>query len=189
MGLLAHRCGHHAAKEIIVIGDGATWIWYMLQRCLFPGAIQILRLLCMHVSNIAQGSRSLHVRQQGTDAGKKWQKERQLELRDNGANTCSPLPLQRGRPTRMDDQDVQRTQCLSTFTENAKRMLYKTYIEKGYHIGSGVVEATAKHVVVQRLDQAGMHWRPDTADAIVALRSNKRSTNPTSLQPYLAMAA
>lgn len=183
LGLLAHRCGHHAAKEVVVIGDGAVWIWYMFAR-LFPGAIQILDFYhaCEHIAMVAEAMFG-----KGTETGKKWQKQRQVELRNNGAGLVVAA-IEAWIPSTEDGQDVQRTQ-VKYFTDNAKRMLYKTYAEKGYHIGSGVVEAACKHVVVQRLDQAGMHWRTDTADAIVTLRSNKRSTNPTGLQPYLAMTA
>ncbi|MFM9785993.1 ISKra4 family transposase, partial [Streptomyces scabiei] len=73
------------------------------------------------------------------------------------------------------------------FADNAERMRYKTYLQRGYQIVSGVVEATCKHVVHQRLDQAGMHWRAATAEAIVALRANQLSTCPTDLRPHLAM--
>ena len=137
---------------------------------------------CEHIAMVAEAMFG-----RGTDDGKKWQKERQTELRNNGASSVVAA-IEAWMPSTVEHMDIKRTQ-VKYFTENAKRMLYKTYEQKGYHIGSGVVEATCKHVVVQRLDQAGMHWRPETADAIVALRSNKRSTNPTGLQPYLAMTA
>ena len=68
-------------------------------------------------------------------------------------------------------------------------MRYKTFLKAGYHIGSGVVEATCKHVVAQRLDQAGMHWGQETAEAIVALRATQLSTCPTDLRPYCVMSA
>ena len=183
LGLLAHRAGHHAAKEVVVLGDGAIWIWLMFAR-LFPGALQILDFYhaCVHVALVAEAMFG-----KGTDLGTKWQKERQAELRDNGVN-CVIAAIDAWTPNVEEAQEIKRTQ-MNYFTENAERMRYKTYLEKGYHIGSGVVESTCKHVVAQRLDQAGMHWRPETADAILALRANKRCTTPADLKPYLAMAA
>lgn len=68
-------------------------------------------------------------------------------------------------------------------------MRYQTYLQKGYQIGSGVVEATCKHGVYQRLDQAGMHGGLPTAEAIVALRAAQLSTKPTYLRPHFAMVA
>lgn len=64
-----------------------------------------------------------------------------------------------------------RQSTYAYFASNAERMRYQTFLERGYHIGSGVVEATCKHVVAQRLDQAGMHWRQESAEAILALRA------------------
>jgi hypothetical protein len=123
----------------------------------------------------------------GTDAGKKWQHERQADLRNNGVSDVIAA-IAAWTPSTEDGQEVKRTQE-KYFTENADRMRYKTYTEKGYHIGSGVVESSCKHIVAQRVDQAGMHWRQGTADAILALRANKRCTTPVNLKPYLAMAA
>lgn len=183
LGLLAHRAGHHAAKEVVLLGDGAIWIWYMFAR-LFPGAIQILDFYhaCDHLSLVAEAMFG-----KGTDAGKKWQHERQADLRNNGVSDVIAA-IAAWTPSTEDGQEVKRTQE-KYFTENADRMRYKTYTEKGYHIGSGVVESSCKHIVAQRVDQAGMHWRQGTADAILALRANKRCTTPVNLKPYLAMAA
>lgn len=183
LGLLAHRAGHHAAKEVVLLGDGAIWIWYMFAR-LFPGAIQILDFFhaCDHLSLVAEAMFG-----KGTDAGKKWQKERQAELKGNYVSLVIAA-ITAWMPSTDTGEEVKRTQT-KYFTENAERMRYKTYVEKGYHIGSGVVESTCKHVVTQRVDQAGMHWRTGTADAIIALRANKRCTSPVDLKPYLAMTA
>jgi len=75
------------------------------------------------------------------------------------------------------------------FSNNAARMRYQSFLEKGYHIGSGVVEATCKHVVAQRLDQAGMHWRQESAEAIVALRAAQLCSHPPDLRPHCALPA
>ena len=59
---------------------------------------------------------------------------------------------------------------ITYFTNNKGRMQYNQYREKGYHIGSGTVESACKHVVGQRLKQAGMTWSIEGADAIIQLR-------------------
>jgi hypothetical protein len=70
------------------------------------------------------------------------------------------------------------------FARNAERLRYRSYLAAGYQIGSGVMEAACKTVAHQRLDQAGMHWRVETADAVVALRANQLSHSPRDLRPY-----
>jgi hypothetical protein len=46
----------------------------------------------------------------------------------------------------------------------------------GLFVGSGVVEASCKSVIGQRLKQAGMHWTASGAGAIIALRCQEASS-------------
>ena len=41
LATLAHSCGYGFAKERVVIGDGAAWIWRLAGKH-FPGALQIV---------------------------------------------------------------------------------------------------------------------------------------------------
>jgi hypothetical protein len=183
LGTLAHRCGYHAAKEVIVLGDGALWIWYLFGRQ-FPGAIQILDFYhaCEHLAKVANAMYG-----KDTDLSRQWQKARQADLKANGVAEVVKS-IQDWPPSTPEQAEIRRIES-AYFADNAKRMHYQTYLEKGYQIGSGVVEATCKHVVHQRLDQAGMHWREASAEAIVTLRAAQLSTCPTDLRPHLRMAA
>ena len=67
-------------------------------------------------------------------------------------------------------------------------MRYKTFLKHGDQIATGVMEAACKQVVHQRLDQVGMHWRPETAEAFVALRAAVLSSAPPDLRPFCRMA-
>jgi hypothetical protein len=55
-------------------------------------------------------------------------------------------------------------------------MRYHWSRSRGLFVGSGVVEASCKTIVGQRLKQAGMHWTQDGADAIIALRCKEASS-------------
>ena len=74
------------------------------------------------------------------------------------------------------------------FTRNAERMRYGSFLKHGYQIATGVMEAACKQVVHQRLDQVGMHWRQETAEAFVALRAAVLSSSPPDLRPYCRMS-
>lgn len=54
---------------------------------------------------------------------------------------------------------------------NRTRMRYDDYLAKGYPIGSGVVEGACRHLVKDRLERAGMRWRPEGAQAMLDLRA------------------
>jgi hypothetical protein len=65
---------------------------------------------------------------------------------------------------------------LGCFLNNAPRMRYRWFRSRGLFAGSGVVEASCKTIVGQRLKQAGMHWTVAGADAIIALRCKEASS-------------
>jgi hypothetical protein len=61
--------------------------------------------------------------------------------------------------------------CLNYFTAHSEYMKYDEYLAAGYPIGSGVVEGACRHLVKDRMEQAGMRWRIAGAQAILSLRA------------------
>ena len=45
------------------------------------------------------------------------------------------------------------------------------YLAKGYPIGSGVVEGACRHLVKDRMEQTGMRWEVEGAQAVLSLRA------------------
>jgi hypothetical protein len=52
-----------------------------------------------------------------------------------------------------------------------------------------VIEATFKHMVAQRVDQAGMHLSKEAAEAVLTLRGALLSTRQPDLTPYCSLLA
>jgi hypothetical protein len=52
------------------------------------------------------------------------------------------------------------------FATNANRMRYPEFLEKGFFVGSGVVEAGCKSVIGSRLKRSGVFWTFRGANAI-----------------------
>ena len=61
--------------------------------------------------------------------------------------------------------------CLMYFEVQCEYMKYDEYLAAGYPIGSGVVEGACRHLVKDRMEQAGMRWRIAGAQAILGLRA------------------
>lgn len=182
-GMLAHEHGQHRAKECIALGDGALWIWPVVaQHC--PGAVEIVDFwhASQHLWVVANAQFGAE-----TSAGKAWVTARQAELQQDKVGAVLRA-IAAWKPATVEHRKRRRTE-FRFFRHNAERMRYGTFLQKGYHIGSGVVEAGCRQVICQRLDQAGMHWRPENADAILALRAAFLSTHPPDLRPYCAMPA
>ena len=62
-------------------------------------------------------------------------------------------------------------EVIGYFRSNRKFMQYHRYLAAGYPIGSGVAEGACGHLVKDRMEQAGMRWRVDGAQAILSLRA------------------
>jgi hypothetical protein len=183
LGALAHEHGHHWAKEVIVLGDGAVWIWRLAAKQ-FPTAIQIVDFIhaTEHLYAVARERFGAE-----TKAAHEWVKARQGELKRDEVEAVVKA-IEAWEVSGAGERELKERER-GYFAGNAERMRYGTYEKQGYHIGSGVVEAGCKQVVGQRLDQAGMHWRQESAEAIVGLRAALLSTEAPDLRPYCAMAA
>jgi hypothetical protein len=68
----------------------------------------------------------------------------------------------------------QRTALLRAagyYRRNRSHMCYDQYLAQGWPIGTGVVEGACRHVVKDRMEQSGMRWTEDGAQAVLDLRA------------------
>jgi hypothetical protein len=160
----AMRRGFHHARTVIVLGDGAPWIWN-LAAAYFPDAIHIVDLYHARehlaaVGRLVFGSTS--------EAGKTWVTARRDELDDGDVETIIAA-IRNLSSSDPKVQDELRKEA-EYFETNKLRMCYKHFRARGFFVGSGVVEAGCKTVIGQRLKQSGMRWTVAGANAVIALR-------------------
>ncbi len=62
-------------------------------------------------------------------------------------------------------------ETLNYFRSNKHRMPYATHLERKLPIGSGVIEATCKSLVSQRMKNSGMRWGQEGGQAIITQRA------------------
>jgi hypothetical protein len=166
---LARQSGLWQAKQIVVLGDGAPWIWKRASEH-FPGAVQIVEL--SHAQeHVWQVARAVYGPQ--TLAAEVWAKEA-CELLVHGpieelAATITALPPIAPEPG--ESRSVPE-KALDYFTSNAERMRYATFRAQGMHVGSGIAEAACKTVLATRLKRCGMRWTPGGLDALLPLRTS-----------------
>jgi len=170
----ALRRGVELAKEVIFIGDGAKWIWNLCERE-FPKAIQVLDWYHA-VEHLWEAARAYFGEKSDLVTG--WVKAREGELYagrlSQVIDALRSMAEKVGAPPEgADDTDprVMLHRNVYYFTENACRMRYDEYRNRGMPIASGVVESACKHVVASRLKGPGMRWDEDGAEAILHLRS------------------
>ena len=60
---------------------------------------------------------------------------------------------------------------ITYYENNRAHMRYDEYLAAGYPICSGVAEGACRHLVKDRLEQTGMRWPVDGAQAMLHTRS------------------
>ena len=163
------RRGADHVRQLTILGDGAAWIWG-IATAKFPGATQIVDLFHAR-EHLHSLTRSLEFML--GDRRDEWLAAR-LEDLDYG-DIASIEAAVREYPLEGVKKDETEKE-LGYFLNNAPRMRYHWFRSRGLFVGSGVVEASCKTIVGQRLKQAGMHWTQDGADAIIALRCKEASS-------------
>jgi hypothetical protein len=160
----AWRRGWSSARQKVVLGDGAIWIWNLAEQH-FPSAIQIVDLYHarQHIWELAA---KLFPNDQRTR--KRWAAICIGRL-DAGKIEALVKILRQLRPDSDKlAQDVDND--ADYFERNAERMRYPKFRAQGLFVGSGVVEAGCRTVVGERLKCSGMFWSVRGANAILALR-------------------
>ena len=160
----ALRRGLRQAQKVIVLGDGAPWIWGIVTEY-FPGAIQCVDLFharqhLAELGKVVYGPKSIEAKQ--------WSDSRsdELDLSDVEAVVESMRQIE---PRDEHARDEIR-KAIDYFDKNKERMRYASFRSQGLFVGSGVMEAGCKTIVGQRLKPSGMRWTVSGANKIIALR-------------------
>lgn len=163
---LVCRCGLETAQQVVLLGDGAEWIWKHVGG-LLQEAICIVDWYHA-VEHLWTCGRALYG--EGTPRTQAWVKEYEALLGDGQVR----LILARLRA----EQAARRARCkraalqaLITYIENQDdRLAYDRFRALGLDIGSGPVEAACQHVIGARMKRAGMRWSAAGSQNTLALR-------------------
>lgn len=161
----AAQRGVMQAAEVVVVGDGAHWIWKLADEY-FPQAVQILDWY--HASQYVWAAAHA-VYGEGDTLATSWarsQLDRLWEGQVEQVISALQSHLSAGETV---------ARCLTYFREQQERMHYDEYRERGLQIGSGTIESGCKAVIGARLKQAGMIWEREGAVAVATVRAWQRS--------------
>jgi len=163
VALEAHRRGLEDAAEVVVLGDGAEWIWNLAaEHC--PTATQIVDWYHASERVWALG-RAWYG--EGTAKTRAWV-DRQLGRLAKGE---ARERVRGWRKRRCEGAAAKaRDEQATYFTNQASRMAYDRYRARGLDIGSGMVESACKLVIGAREKGPGMRWSGAGANAIAQLR-------------------
>jgi hypothetical protein len=160
----ALKRGYATARKTVFIGDGAEWIWNLVNER-FSDAVQIVDFFhaCEHLYALC---RALESNDERTKAlFKRWRRR----LKNNGLPgilqaTAERLPSLGTEARKAAEAEI------PYFETHASRMTYRTFRRKGYFIGSGAIEGACRHIVAQRAKLSGMRWSCDGVENVMAFR-------------------
>jgi hypothetical protein len=154
------RRGLAQAGSVAAVTDGAEWLQGFIDyhrpdatRILdFSHAAQHLSDLC---AALGEGDREFVAR-------------RHL-LKKEGSKDL----IEEGRKARDEREDLREalSEALPYLEKREAMMAYPDFLAAGWPIGSGSVESANKVVVEARLKGAGMHWKRENVDPMLALRN------------------
>jgi hypothetical protein len=154
------RRGVERAKEVCAIQDGAEWI---------QGFVQGHRHDALRILDFAHAADYIielaeKVREGGGHLPAKWVDGILHRLKHEGpARVLRHLSRLARHAPHIQEQ-------VNYLQKRGDLMDYPTYQQQGWPIGSGSVESSHKFVVQARLKGAGMHWKPEHVNPMLALR-------------------
>lgn len=160
----ALKRGYASARTIVFLGDGAEWIWNMVQDR-FRGAVEIVDFYhaCEHLHGLCQTLEADPAL--ATTLFQTWRRR----LQRNGLPHILREIAERALKLDPTTREIIHGQ-LRYFHTNAHRMTYRTFRRKGYFIGSGAIEGGCRHIVAQRTKLSGMRWLRNGAANVLAFR-------------------
>jgi hypothetical protein len=162
--------GAHEAKDLIVVGDGAKWIWERVDD--LCSKVDIDRTKVTEVIDWYHAVEKLH---EIAKIPAKWSQKQ----RDKWSRKAKKL-LYAGKIDELDSFIKQLAvgrrgksvrKHLKYFSRNKARMQYKTFEEAGIPCGSGAVESAIRRIVNLRLKGNAKFWIEANAEGMLLLRS------------------
>ena len=165
--------GSPALALVVVLGDGAAWIWHYAARFLTVGTVEVVEIVDLYHAWEHLGTVARAVFGAESPAATAWLTPLKAQLRDQGVAPVLAALRALAPPNAAAAEEV-RT-ALGYFTTHAARMDYPGFVARGLPIGSGAVESSCKTLIEAREKGAGMRWRRTGAQAVATLRALARS--------------
>jgi hypothetical protein len=167
--------------KLIHLADGAqdNWVFFDLEM---PYGFQLTDFY--HATEYLKDAFSAAYPKDTNKAGAKFE-EYKAVLRDEVDGVQKVLrALRYLRCQHKGNKNIEAS--VSYFTNNQHRMRYAQAKAKKFPIGSGIVEASCKTLVGQRLKRAGMSWQHNGGQGILSFRSLIKSYRFDRAWPFIA---
>jgi hypothetical protein len=158
---------------IVVLGDGADWIWHYAPRFLRIGTAEVVEIVDLYHAWEHLGTVAEAVFGRATSAALTWLEPLKNDLLAAGV---APVLAALADLTPADAHAADEVRkAIGYFTTHAARMDYPRFVARHLPIGSGAIESACKTLIEEREKGAGMRWTKEDAQAVASLRALWRS--------------
>jgi len=167
------RGGRPVWPEVVVIGDGAPWIWKLAAEH-FGRHTEIVDFYhaSEHLWTVAH---ALHAEDAAASA---WAQARVHELHAKGSEPVLRALKEAHAPDEEAAEVLRRERAY--IQTNAARMAYPSLREQGLPNGSGAIESSARHLVQLRMKRPGARWSDAGARGVLNVRCHLLSECPSA---------
>lgn len=180
--------GAHQASQLVLVGDGAHWIWNRAERLRQQVGIPAERMVQIidwyhavgHLHSIADAPANWSEKRR-----KRWVRKAKKFLWQGHIESLllfiDKLAVGRRAKAVNEHRDY--------FADNASRMQYTTFKQVGLPIGSGIIESAVRRIVNMRLKSPAKFWQDDNAEHMLLLRSYLKAGRWNSLMSWSLASA
>jgi hypothetical protein len=171
VSFLARQVGLREGEHIrmrVALTDGSAPLQEKMRHHL-PGFVLVLDIIHA-VEYLWEAGNSLYGEK--SDKREGWVAERALLLlRGQTETVMEDLRALAALPRRKKTAKTVLLKVADYYERNQEGMHYDTYLASGWPIATGVIEGACRHLVKDRCELSGMHWRVAGAEAVLRLRS------------------
>jgi hypothetical protein len=179
----ARARGLTQAQRVLVIADGAVWIWNLVEDR-FPEAVQRLDLFHANtylwaVANALHGA--------GTPESRQWVKPLLQQIRNDQVVQVL-TQLEELKPRLTEAATKAADEAIDYYQKNQKRMKYKQARQRNEPVGSGAIESTCRQLQC-RMKRCGQFWSTTGDEALLCLEMFWRNQRWEMLFPHARLTA
>lgn len=179
----ARARGLARAQRVLVIADGAVWIWNLFEDR-FKDAVQ--RLDLYHANTYLWAvANELHGK--GSPQARQWVKPLLKQIRnDQVAKVITQL--EELKPRLAEAAAKVADEAIEYYQNNQKRMKYKEGRKRNEPVGSGAIESTCRQLQC-RMKRCGQFWSTRGDEALLALEMFWRNERWEMLFPHAKLTS
>ena len=179
----AERRDPQHRKPLVVLLDGALGLWSLATKLFQEWKRVTFVLDILHVVGYLWSAANA-LFGEASPAGKHWVQQKLTEILRGRVGYVIGGLRQRLTKQQLRKSVREALAKVITFFHNHRRwMQYDVYLASGLPVGTGVVESACGSVVKHRMEGEGKRWSLEGAEAILTLRSLKKS-HDNALRDY-----